>query len=102
MAVTKFQRIQTNNEELQLMQNRLAETLDSLTSIVLLDGRLAQQVPLAPGSNLISHGLGRNYVSFLSGNYSAPARLSVGAVSDPTKYINIISDAACNADLWFY
>lgn len=102
MPVTRFQRIQTDNEELQLMQNRLAESLDSLTAIPMLDGVFRKQVPLTPGSNIISHGLGRNYVSFFSGNFSRPSRLSVGASPDASKYINIISTDPCSADLWLY
>lgn len=102
MRQLRFQRIQTSNEELNLLQNRIAESFDAMTSCQLLGGNLLQQVSLKTGSNLISHGLGRNYISFLQGNSSAPVNLSYGASPDRSKYINIVASAPCSVDLFPY
>jgi hypothetical protein len=102
MAIAKFQRIQTSDTELNLLQNRLAETLDALTSNDLVGGQLIRSTALKAGSNQISHGLGRNYVSFLSGNFTSPASLTAGASRDPSKFINLIATAACVVDLYVY
>lgn len=99
MAVARFQRIQFSDPDLTLFANRIAETFDAITSNPLLGGNLIKQVNLFVGSNILSHGLGRNYVSFFAGNSSAPARFSYGGSPDPSTYINVVSDAACSADV---
>jgi hypothetical protein len=99
---TRFQRIQTSDTELNLLQNRIAETFDSITSNPLLGGNFLSQVPLVAGSNLVSHGLGRNYVSWLSGNASAPVSLSSGKSPDPKTFLNLIADAPCSVDVVAY
>lgn len=99
MAVTIFKPIKSSDQELTLLQNAIKSSLDSLTSNPLLSGNMLRGVTLASGSNIVGHGLGRNYVSFLWGNPSAPVRLSYGKSPDRSKFVNVVADAAVTLDL---
>lgn len=98
----KFKQVQVADPEMNRLQDRLSDTLDSITGNPLLSGNLLAQVPLVAGSNLVSHGLGRRYISWLSGNASGPVSLSAGKSPDPLMFINVIADAPCNADILAY
>lgn len=95
----KFKQVQVADPEMNRLQDRLSETLDSVTSNPLLAGNLLSQVSLVAGSNLVSHGLGRRYITWLSGNASSPLSLSAGKSPDPLVFINVISDAPGSADI---
>ena len=84
---------------MQLLTSQIAQSLDSMTSNPVLAGNLLKAVNLSVGANMVSHGLGRNYVTFFVGNASAPARFSYGGSPDPATYLNIVSDAAVQADV---
>lgn len=102
MAVIPFQGIQTQDQAIQLLQGYIARTLNSLTSNPLLDGQLLRQVPLNAGANLVSHGLGRNYISWAPMNASALVILAFGKSPDPTKYISVTVSASCTCDIYVF
>jgi hypothetical protein len=99
MAAIHFQPVKSNDQEMTLVQNALKRTLDSITRNPVVGGTLLRTVPIAAGSNLVNHGLGRNYITFFWGNPSASVSLSAGASPDPSKIINIVSSGPASLDL---
>lgn len=94
-----FQPVKSTDEEITLLQNRIKETFDWITSNPFVAGKLIPGVSLQAGSNLVSHGLGRGYISFFMGQPSQPVRLSTGQSPDRSTYVNVIADTACTVDL---
>lgn len=97
-----FRKIQTDDKTLNRLQDHISEVFGQFLSNPLLGGKIMLAVPLANGTNTVAHGLGRNYVSFLSGNHTGPARLSAGTSPDRSRFVAIVSDAAISADLYLY
>ncbi|HZU84170.1 MAG TPA: hypothetical protein VE987_14675 [Polyangiaceae bacterium] len=95
----RFRKVQLTDRGAQLLQESVKASLDSVTGHPLLNSKIIAQVPLAIGSNLVSHGLGRAYLSWFAGNLSGPARLSYGVSPDKTTIVNVVSDANVSADL---
>ena len=60
MVLSKFQRINTDNYDLETVQSNVGKTLDLLTKGALSGGVLLEGIDLTTGApNLIEHGLGR-------------------------------------------
>lgn len=58
------------------------------------------QVPLLSGSNQLSHGLGRSYVSYFLGNYDTSVSVKPLASPDRSKYIVLQASAPVVVDLF--
>lgn len=86
---------------MQLLSAAISNTIDSILDSPLVGANLLRRVPMAVGSNIVGHGLGRNYVSFFMGNPSVPMRLSFAQSPDPSTFANLVSDAAGVADILF-
>ena len=99
MALRRFRPTQTQDKTLQLIQDSLKETTDSLLSNVLSDNNLVRQVTLVTGNNLIAHGLGRNFVTYFLGPLSSAANVTRGNSPDPSKYISLVSSAGTTVDV---
>lgn len=97
----RFRKVQTSDRDLNLVQDNVKASLDSLATIPLLGGKLLSQCTLATGSNNVPHGLGRNYVSALCGLPSAGS-LTTATSPDRSKWITVIASAPCTADLFVW
>lgn len=84
------------------MQDAIKSVLDPVTRHVLLQGNLLRSVALMSGANTLNHGLGRKYVSWLHGNESAAATLTVGTSPDPTKYLVVVASEPITCDLYVF
>lgn len=94
-----FRRLQTSDRDLNLLQDHLKETLDSILACPLLDAQRLSAVSLASGTNTVGHGLGRRYVSWGWLRPSAAATLYEVPSPDPTKFIAIVASAPLVVDL---
>jgi hypothetical protein len=62
-----FRRIQTTDKDLNLIQDYLQDIFKSLNANPWLFGKPISRVALGAGTNLVQHGLGRNFVSCFMG-----------------------------------
>jgi hypothetical protein len=96
-----FHKIKTGNPELELLQSNLKSVFDSLDNEPFLGAKALGFVTLQTGVNLISHGLGKAYVSCVvslpSANY---AILEETQSPDRTKYIAITATAPATVQMW--
>ena len=98
MALRRFRGIQTNNRDLQLVQQQISETLDAVVDNPTNSAALISKVNITAGSNLISHGLGRAYLSFFVGRLSAATTIIEGTSPDRTKFLVVSATAPCTCD----
>lgn len=99
MAARRFNRIQTTNVDVNRLQDSVKETLDPITSNLLLGGNLLKAVNLVAGPNLLSHGLGRNYLAWMLLRPSSAATLFETPSPDPSKYIQLTASAPLTCSL---
>ncbi len=103
-AIRPFRTVQTPDRVLNLIQDSLGETLDSITRNVVLNGQFIKQAAFVAGANTVSHGLGRNYLSFFLGGFTNKNNLAAASIyatlsPDPTKWIVLNASAPCTCDL---
>ncbi len=99
MALRPFRRIQTSDKELNQVQDHLRGSLDPLMQAPFAQARLLKAVPLAAGTNTVSHGLGRPYLSVFPGIPSAASTLTLAASPDASKVLSVVASAPCIVDL---
>jgi len=97
--VKPFRKIQTSDRDLNLVQEIIKQTFDSILRNPLLDGVVLKSVALASGSNTIGHGLGRNYVSWALFRPSAVLTLYETASPDPSQFLVLVASATAVVDL---
>jgi hypothetical protein len=95
----RFRPIPTANRDLQLVQSSLKEVVDSIQIGPLANCAFIPRVSLVAGANLVSHGLGRAYLSFFVARPTAAATLTEVVGVDSTKYISLTSSVAVIIDL---
>ena len=93
-----LRKIKVSSHELNQVQDAIRETLLPITVNPILNGKLVQHVPLGVGQNTISHGLGRNFITWFAGNFSATCAVYNLASPDVSKYIVVNASAVCVAD----
>lgn len=99
VALKPLRRVPTSDRELNLIQSHIADVIRSL------DGshNLLQAVQLNAGPNLVSHGLGRAYVSWWPANYDTSILLRplTDAAHNPdrTKWVCIQASAPATVDI---
>lgn len=99
MAIKRFRKVKTSTPELGEVQDNIADVLNALLNLPLLNHVFLQQRAFLTGSNLISHGLGRNYRSCLFGPPSSACSFTLSASPDPSKFVNVVASAPCSADV---
>jgi hypothetical protein len=100
LSFKAFRRIPTTDRDLNLLQSHIADALRSMTDTP----RLLQAVQLTAGDNLVSHGLGRNYVSWWAANCDTnatikPVVVANGAPVDRSKFLGINASVPTTLDL---
>lgn len=60
-----FRRIQTTDSDINRLQDNVQGVFEDLTREVLLGAQLIQRIPLVAGVNVLSHGLGVPYRSWI-------------------------------------
>lgn len=100
LSFKPFRKIPTTDRDTNLIQSHIADSFASLNATPRV---LLGQVLLA-GANLVSHGLGRNYVSWWAANYDTSVTLKPvatfnGNPVDRTKYLAIQASGPVTADL---
>ena len=99
MKLKPFRKVQSTDKDLNLLQDNVKEFLDALIKNPLLSANVLRGVALSTGSNIVHHGLGRNYQSVFAAVTSAVASLSLGTSPDPTQYIAVTASAPCSVDM---
>lgn len=104
-----LKRINTQDQDLSLVQDNVDNALTPLQSQPMVDGRLISTVSLvAAQDNLVEHGLGRTPQLFFVGNldqdtavWNAPSNsLFLNGAKSNKQYINLLCDVSCTIALW--
>ena len=101
VSVTPFRRIPSTDRDLNLVQAHLADVIRSIGD----RPRLLQGVQLLSGVNLVSHGLGANYVSYWLGNYDTSVDIKpvfndgAGNPIDRRKFVGLQATAPVTVDV---
>ena len=106
MAVTAYKPLQTDSIELTRLQQRVSSTLDTITDKILLNGRLIANVALTTSTQLIEHGLQRDFRGWLVVRSNANATVYEGTFSGPAsisdRIIPLKASAAVTVSLWVF
>jgi hypothetical protein len=105
--VRSVARVRTTDSSVNRGFDQVNQSIQTLATNPLLNGNVVRRVSLSVGVNLVSHGLGRNYITWLAGAPSealatfgsAPlCDAGLSANPNPALYIAVYSPAACTAD----
>lgn len=99
LSFKPFRKIPTTDRDLNLIQSHIADSFSSLNTTP----RVLLAVALVAGVNLVSHGLGRNYVTWWPANYDTSVTLKPvatfnGNPVDRSKYFAIQASGNVTAD----
>lgn len=102
LSFRPFTKIPTTDRDMNLIQSHIADVFRSLAATP----RFLQAVQLAAGANLISHGLGRNWVSYFLCNYDTSVTVKPlvgvavsGSIPDRSKLLALQASAPVTVDL---
>ncbi len=99
-------RIQTTDQEIQLIQDNVDKALTPLQSIPMVGGAVVSTSLISGQDNLIRHGLGRLPKLFLVGNLNAnsvvwsPDTSTLNNASSDSIFINLRCSSDCTISLW--
>lgn len=106
LNLDKFQRISTDNRDIQRLQDSLESSLSFVGSCPLIDGLLLEDVKLKEGDNSISHGLGRELRGWIITRQSQVSSIYDKQASNPTKdkFLTLSSSTSpdVTVDLWVF
>jgi len=100
-----FQRLVTEDQELNRVQQNMAEALRPVLTAAVLDGRLVEDVALATGQdNVVNHGLGRAVRGWLVVRQNAQADLWDTQASNavPGRTLLMRTSATVTVTLWVF
>ena len=99
-----FRKINIKDYELSKVQDAVATSLNSLTTVPFLDGVLLTGVAVATTDTLVSHTLGRNYIGYLVCQSNAAGSVFVSPTANPSPqlYINLQASAPATLTLWVF
>lgn len=89
---------------LSMMQNRWASILNPVIDSPLINGQLLTDIPLAVGSNSISHRLGRRLKGWIVVGIDGVAQIYDTQASNqmPQLTLTLTSDASVTVALWVF
>lgn len=98
MALPKFDKVQTLDRPLNMIQDSLEKTLNPVFDNPLMSGQLLKNIALTTGNNSINHKLGRKLVGwFVTRVRDVPATLYDTQDSNPLP--NLTLDINSSADI---
>lgn len=100
MRVKAFSKVLGGDESLTKIQQNIERVLAPILRIVLLDGRLVEDVELAAGTNRVEHKLGRKVRGFLNCGQSNASTLYVSAKDD--KHLTLVASGSVTVTLWVF
>ena len=96
-----LEKINTPDELLNRIQDRLLAALNPVLKSQILDGRLVEGVVLGATQVSVAHGLDRSGVKFIVVSPQADARVWQSASAD-SKFLYLTASAAVTVDLWVF
>lgn len=99
--IQKFRRIQTSDTDLTLVQDNVANTLNPLTRVALLDGQLLTNVALSTVPLRIEHLLGRKPLGYIVTGLNQAATI-FGTESDARLMTLTASNNGTICSLWVF
>jgi hypothetical protein len=93
-----FKQVNTNDQNLQLIQDNVSAAIQPLDTAPLTRGNLFTDIALTSGSNQIAHKLGRAPTRWVITDINAA--VTVYRTSWDTAYINLTASGACTISLW--
>lgn len=98
-----FEKVPSPDKIVTRVQDVLKRILDRVTRNPILDSNWIANVSLSSGDNLISHGLGRNYVGFMCTLPSvAGTTLSESASPDRSLYLKVHASGNCTVSIYAF
>ncbi len=119
MGSPKFRRLNVKNEDLNRVQDAIADVIDVVVGIPVLDGRLVetethlngQEIPIILGTTPknVAHKLGRAYRGWFVAGKNANADIwvdppvaGVDPNPDHTKFLRLDASATVTVTLWVF
>jgi len=105
MALPKFDKIQTKDVAINLIQDSLEKTLNPIFDNPLLSGQLLRNIVLQSGANTINHRLGRKLVGWFITRQRGNAANYYDTQDTnklPALTLEITSSAAATVDIYVY
>lgn len=99
MAIKRFRKVKTSTPELGEVQDNIADSLNPVLALPLSSSKFLPQQSFVSGPNLVSHGLGRKYLSCFFGPPSSSCSFTLSPSPDPSKFVNVVASAPCSVDL---
>lgn len=101
---SKLPIMQSDSEQLSLMQTRWASILEPIISNPMLSGAVLKQVELSIGINVVNHKLGRKLQGWFLVRQRGPANVydTQDANNMPALTLTLTSDASVSVDIWVY
>lgn len=102
--LTLFQKLRTGNNQLDLIIEKVYNTLQSITNLPLLSGQLIGPITLASGDNEVPHKLGRPANGYILTRVNAAVTLYDKESTNTmrTQFILINSSGTCIAYFWVF
>ena len=100
-----FDKIQSPDEILNRIQDRIKAAFNAVARRQIVDGRLTDALSLTTSFQNIAHGLGRTPNGWLVSNPDADVGIWSDAVAnnpDPAKFLRIRATAAVTCKLWVF
>lgn len=96
--------MQSDSEQLSMMQTRWASILDPIIANPITSGAVLKQVQLIIGSNSINHLLGRKLQGWFLVRQRGAASIydTQDSNSMPNLTLTLTSDANVSVDIWVY
>lgn len=101
--IPTIRKVRATHDDLSQVQDNVTQAWERFRQLAgtILDGQLHVALVLSAGSNPISHGLGRAYVSAFLSPPTAGA-VTMGQSPDVTKFINLVASAPCTVTAWIF
>ncbi len=96
--------LQSDSEQLTMVQTRWASILQPLLTNPMLEGAVLKQVQLTSGSNVINHKLGRKLQGWIITRQRGPANVydTQDANAMPQLTLQLESSASVSVDLYVF
>ncbi len=96
--------LQTDNQELHMMQTRWASALDPMLACLLMQGRLVRNVDLINGVTEVNHKLGRKLIGWVLTRKPGSADIydNQDTNSRPALTLSLTSDTDITVDIWVF
>jgi len=88
--MNKLRRVQTQDREVNQLQSNVAEVLDPIAALPVINGNILTNVALLAGDNSINHKLGMRLTGWIVIRQRAAAEIFDKQVTNPTPTVTLV------------